>query len=361
VTRSQQLSVFWVGTVVVLLIAFGLFWPILLPFIAGAILAYALDPVADRLERLGFSRVGATFTILIVLTLVFIVFILLLIPLLLNQLTDFARNLPSVISRLQDLFGHVLESETAQYLGIDVDSIRASITTFMSRGIDLATAVVASLWTGGRTLVDIASLLIVTPFVAFYLLRDWDWIVGWVDKLIPRDPADVVRRLAREIDAKVAAFVRGQLLVGTLLGIFYAVGLVAIGLNYGLLIGMASGILSFIPYLGFAVGFAAAIIIAVVQFWPDWWMLLATVGVFAVGQLLEGYVLQPRILGRSVGLHPVWLLFALFAFGYLFGFLGLLIAVPLAAAVGVLLRYAIERYRESPVFAGRAKASGSEK
>ncbi len=170
--------------------------------------------------------------------------------------------------------------------------------------------------------------MLVTPFVAFYLLRDWDVMVGRVDHLLPRDQAGEIRRLAREIDQKVAAFVRGQLLVGFLLGIFYAAGLVLIGLNYGLLIGLASGILSFIPYLGFTVGFVTSITIALVQYWPNWPWLAATVAVFLVGQLLEGYILQPRLIGRNVGLHPVWLIFALFAFGLLFGFVGLLVAIP---------------------------------
>jgi predicted PurR-regulated permease PerM len=226
----------------------------------------------------------------------------------------------------------------------------------MSRGVDLVTALLGSVWTGGRALVDLVSLLLVTPFVAFYLLRDWDRIVARVDGLLPRDHAEEIRGLAREIDRKVAAFVRGQLLVGFLLGVFYAVGLVLIGLNYGLLIGLASGILSFIPYLGFTVGFVTSITIAIVQFWPNWPWIAATVLVFLVGQLLEGYVLQPRMIGRNVGLHPVWLIFSLFAFGLLFGFVGLLVAIPAAAAVGVLLRFAVERYRASPLYRGDGTA-----
>jgi predicted PurR-regulated permease PerM len=222
----------------------------------------------------------------------------------------------------------------------------------MSRGVDLLTALLGSVWTGGRALVDVVSLILVTPFVAFYLLRDWDRIIARVDGLLPRDHAEEIRGLAREIDRKVAAFVRGQLLVGFLLGVFYAAGLVLIGLNYGLLIGLASGILSFIPYLGFTVGFVTSITIAIVQFWPSWPWIAATVLVFLIGQVLEGYVLQPRMIGRNVGLHPVWLIFALFAFGLLFGFVGLLIAIPAAAAVGVLLRFAVERYRASPLYRG---------
>jgi predicted PurR-regulated permease PerM len=350
--RRQQALAFWIGGLVLLVLMLALFRQILLPFVAGAALAYALDPVADWLQRNGFNRLAATSTILVVLLVAFAAVIIVLVPLLINQTIDFVQRLPSYIARLQVMFGSVLNSEGAKFLGIDPESIRASLTSFMSRGVDVATTLVGSIWTGGRAIVDVLSLVVVTPFVAFYLLRDWDQMIGRVDRLLPQDHAEEIRRLAREIDQKVAAFVRGQLLVGFLLGVFYATGLVAIGLNYGLLIGLASGILSFIPYLGFTVGFVLSIIIALVQFWPDWPWLLATVAVFLVGQLLEGYVLQPRLIGRSVGLHPVWLIFSLFAFGLLFGFVGLLIAIPAAAAIGVLTRYGIERYRASPLFRG---------
>jgi predicted PurR-regulated permease PerM len=351
-TRRQQAAAFWVGGLVLLVFMLTLFRQILLPFVAGAALAYALDPAADWLERNGFNRLAATSTILTILVVAFAAVIIVLVPLLVNQTIDFVQRLPSYITRLQEMFGSVLDSDAAKFLGIDPESLRSSLTSFMSRGVDVVTTLIGSIWTGGRAIVDVLSLVVVTPFVAFYLLRDWDLMIGRVDRLLPQDQAEEIRGLAREIDQKIAAFVRGQLLVGFLLGVFYATGLVAIGLNYGLLIGLASGILSFIPYLGFTVGFVLSIIIALVQFWPDWPWLLATVAVFLVGQLLEGYVLQPRLIGRSVGLHPVWLIFSLFAFGLLFGFVGLLIAIPAAAAIGVLTRYGIERYRSSPFFRG---------
>ncbi len=202
------------------------------------------------------------------------------------------------------------------------------------------------------TVLDVGSLFVVTPFVVFYLLRDWHHMMAWVDGLLPRDHADEVRRIARAVDEKVAGFVRGQMLSGLVLGMFYASGLVIIGLNYGLLIGLAAGILSFIPYFGFAVGFVVSIVIAVVQYWPDWIWLAATVAVFMLGQLLEGYILQPYLIGKRVGLHPVWLLFALFAFGLLFGFVGLLVAIPAAAAIGVLLHFGIQRYQASSLYRG---------
>jgi predicted PurR-regulated permease PerM len=355
-THRQRVIGFWLGAFVVAVFLFILFRPILLPFVAGAVLAYALDPLADRLEQRAVSRPLATLILLAAIALTLVVIVLLLIPLLLTQFVDLVEALPDFFTRLQELFGSALESDWARFFGIDPESIRGSFSAYMGQGIDLAGVVLGSLWTGGRAVVDVVSLLIVTPFVAYYLLRDWDRIVDWVDGILPRDQATDIRRLAREIDDKVAAFVRGQLLVGFLLGCFYAAGLMLIGLNYGLLVGLTAGVLSFIPYLGFAVGFAVSIAIAVVQYWPDWIWIAATVAVFMVGQLLEGYVLQPRFLGRRVGLHPVWLIFALFAAGYLFGFLGLLLAIPLAAAVGVLLRFAIERYRQSPLYEGTGRS-----
>jgi predicted PurR-regulated permease PerM len=354
-TRQRQLAVFWAATIVGLVLVFLIFRPILLPFVAGAAIAYLLDPVVGRLEERGFGRGTATVALLLVMMLVLLAIAVLVAPLLIEQTISLVRGLPNFATRLQELFGSVLESDWARFLGLDPESIRASVTSFLSRGAELTTTVLSSLWTGGRFVVDLASLLVVTPFVAFYLLRDWGAIVAWVDGLLPRDEVGEVERLARAIDGKIAAFVRGQFIAGILLGIFYSVGLVALGLNYGLLIGMASGILSFVPYLGFSIGFVTSIVVALVQFWPDWPWLVAVIVVFVLGQFFEGYVLQPFLIGKSVGLHPVWLIFALFAFGYLFGFLGLLIAVPAAAAVGVIASYAIERYHRSAIFSGESQ------
>lgn len=355
-TTQQKTTAFWIGALAVGALLFVLFRPILLPFVAGAAIAYALDPVADWLEANHIRRPLATFALLTAIIVAVLAVILLLLPLLITQFVDLVEGIPNFITRLQELFGSALESDWAAFLGLDAESIRASMAGFMGQGLDVVTAVLGSLWTGGRVVLDVGSLLVVTPFVAYYLLRDWDAIVKWVDQLLPRDHAPEIRRLAAEMDEKVAAFVRGQVLVGFLLGCFYAAGLMMIGLNYGLLVGLMAGILSFIPYLGFAVGFFVSLAIALVQFWPDWIWLVAVVAVFMVGQLLEGYVLQPRLLGHRVGLHPVWLIFSLFAFGYLFGFLGFLLAIPLAAAVGVLLRYAIDRYRRSPLYEGTGKS-----
>ncbi len=359
--RQVQIALFWLGALAAAVAALVIFRAILLPFVAGFALAYALDPVASWLERRGVSRAVAALIIVVLILILFVAVFILIVPVLINQLVDFLQQLPSLISRLQTMLGPWLESDWARYLGINAENLRASLTGFFTSGADVVQTLLASLLTGGRTVVDIASLLFVTPFVVFYGLRDWHRMIAWVDGLLPCDYADDIRGLARAMDEKVAAFVRGQMLSGTVLGMFYAAGLVGIGLNYGLLVGLAAGILSFIPYFGFTTGFVASIIIALVQFWPNWIWLAATVAVFMAGQVLEGYVLQPYLIGTRVGLHPVWLLFALFAFGLLFGFLGLLIAIPAAAAVGVLFHFAILRYQASPLYRGRvASKAGNE-
>ena len=211
------------------------------------------------------------------------------------------------------------------------------------------------LWSGGVALINVLALLVVTPVVAFYLLYDWDRMIDLVDSWVPRDSVAEVRLLAHEIDRVLAGFVRGQAMVSLTLGTFYAAGLVLLGVNFGFLIGLAAGIVSFIPYLGSTLGFVVSVGIALLQFWPDWVMPVATATLFISGQLIEGYVLQPYMIGTNVGLHPVWLMFALFAFGLLFGFVGLLIAIPIAAAIGVLVRYALTRYLASPIYRGQGE------
>jgi predicted PurR-regulated permease PerM len=359
VTRRGQIAAFWLIGLAVFVGLLFVLRSILLPFVAGMALAYILDPVADRLERLGLSRMAAAVLILMTFLVFFGAILLVLVPVLIIQLADLIVDLPAYVGKIRGLLSQFLDSRIADFFGLDSDTISNKVSDFLSSGANLLSGVASSIWSGGLALVNVVSLTVVTPFVAFYLLRDWEKLVARIDGLLPLDHADDIRRLANEIDRKVAAFVRGQLLVGLLLGIFYATGLVVIGLNFGLLIGLGAGILSFIPFLGFAVGFVLSIILAVAQFWPDWIWLVATVAVFMVGQMLEGYVLQPRLLGKRLGLHPVWIFFSLFAFGLLLGFIGLLIAIPAAAAIGVLLNYGTERYRASEIYLGhKSKKTG---
>ena len=223
----------------------------------------------------------------------------------------------------------------------------------MSQGSGFIGGFLASIWSGGRAVFSLLSLLIITPVVAFYLLLDWDRVVVTVDRWIPLPHRETVHGLARDVDNAIAGFVRGQAVVCLCLAAFYSIGLTLTGLSSGFLIGLMTGLLSFIPFVGAASGFLVAAIVAVAQFWPGWTSIAAVAGVFVVGQGLEGYVLSPKLVGAKVGLHPVWMMFSLLAFGYLLGFIGLLIAVPLAATIGVLARFALRKYTESPIYTGQ--------
>jgi predicted PurR-regulated permease PerM len=350
--RLDRKVVFWIATLVTLLVLLLVFSSILLPFVAGAALAYLLDPLADWFERQGFSRLAATMTILVLFIIVAVALMLLVLPILINQLILLAANFPYYLERIDVLVTSILKSSWAESLGVDPAAVRSSLASFLSQGATWVTTVVTSIWSGGLAVINLLALVVVTPVVAFYLLYDWDRMIDLVDSWLPRDNVEEIRLLAHEIDRVIAGFVRGQALVSVTLGTFYAAGLVLLGVNFGFLIGLVAGIVSFIPYLGSTFGFVVSVGIALLQFWPDWVWPVATAALFITGQLLEGYVLQPYFIGTNVGLHPVWLMFALFAFGFLFGFVGLLVAIPAAAAVGVLVRYALSRYLASPIYRG---------
>jgi predicted PurR-regulated permease PerM len=341
---------FWAGALAVFLLVLWLLHEILLPFVAGMALAYLLDPVATRLQRVGVNRLLASLLIVGLFVVAFLLLVILIIPILGAQLAAFIENLPGYVVRLQGLASDQSRPWLRQALG---EGFRdADIGDLVRQGAGWLGTFLRSLWSGGQALISILSLLIVTPVVAFYLLNDWDRMVETLDSCVPVQHRATVHRLAEEINLAIAGFVRGQTAVCLILGSFYAASLSVAGLNFGLLIGLISGLISFIPYLGSMTGLVLAVGVAIAQFWPEWTPIFVVAGIFFFGQFIEGYVLAPKLVGESVGLHPVWLMFALFAFGYLFGFVGLLIAVPVAAAFGVLVRFAIRQYRASPLYTG---------
>ncbi|HEV2605105.1 MAG TPA: AI-2E family transporter [Microvirga sp.] len=353
-TTQRQIG-FWVAFVVLTTLALWLLRDILLPFVAGFALAYLLDPLADRLQRLGVGRLASTIIILVLFILVVVLALVLLVPLVGQQVAAFVARLPSYAARLQALAAEQGGPLIERIGGPEaMAEIQASIGNLVGEGAAWFGGVLRGLWSGGQALLGVVSILVVTPVVAFYLLVDWDRMVRTLDSWLPRQQQDTIRTIAREIDHAIAGFVRGQASVCLILGTFYAVGLVTIGLNFGGLIGMTAGLLSFIPYVGSLTGLLLSVGVAIVQFWPDPTWILATLGIFVFGQFVEGNILSPKLVGASVGLHPVWLMFALLAFGSLFGFVGLLLAVPLAAAVGVIARHALQRYLESPLYRGAA-------
>jgi predicted PurR-regulated permease PerM len=343
---------FWLAGLLLFVLMLWLLSEIMLPFVAGLAIAYLLTPLTDRLERLGVNRLAAALLIITIVVLALIYLILLVAPILAGQLSSFFESVPGYITKLQSLLSDPSRPWLQKLLGAGFSADK-SISDLMTQGVGWLTSFLHSLWSGGRALVSLFSLVVVTPVVAFYLIYDWHRMVRAVDNWVPPQHRATVRELARQVDVAISGFVRGQTGVCLILGSFYAVALTLIGLNFGLLIGLISGLITFIPYVGSMTGLVVALGVAVAQFWPNYGSILMVLAVFLVGQFIEGYVLAPKLVGESVGLHPVWIIFALLAFGYLFGFVGLLVAVPLAATIGVLARFALRRYLQSSFYTGK--------
>ncbi len=338
---------YWGIAAVVFLVLLWFLGDVLLPFLVGGALAYFLDPIADRLERAGLSRVAATTVISLVALLAVILLVLAVIPSLVNQLTALVNAAPDIAKRLQGFL-----VERFPDLTDNTSTIRQTLAeiaaTIQARGAEVANGLISS----ALGVISAVVFIVVVPVVAFYMLLDWDEMLARIDAMLPLDHAPTVRRLAREIDAVLAGFVRGQISVCLLLGTFYSFALMLAGLQFGLIVGAIAGAITFIPYVGSLVGGALAVGLALFQFWGDWVSIGIVAAIFAAGQFIEGNVLTPKLVGKSVGLHPVWLLFALSAFGSVFGFVGMLIAVPVAASIGVLTRFGISQYQSSLLYKG---------
>ena len=350
-TLKQQMT-FWLIALAAVCLLLWLFSAILLPFIAGLALAHILDPVADMLERKGLPRLAATLVILGVSALIIIVLLVLLVPVLGGQVANLADKLPAYATSLAELLDKAMPESVKELVRSQVGSGSTAAADIASKAAGILASLLQSLWSGGLALVNLMALMVVTPVVAFYMLNDWDRMIARIDGWLPLQHRDTLRELAGEVNRTLAGFIRGQGTVCLSLGVFYAIALIAAGLNFGLLIGLTAGVLSFIPYVGFLVGGALSIGMAFVQFWPGWVHIAIIVAIFAVGQFLEGNILSPKLVGSSVGLHPVWLMFALFAFGYLFGFVGMLVAVPISAVIGVLTRFGLRQYLASRLYLG---------
>jgi predicted PurR-regulated permease PerM len=348
--------VFWIAAFVIFVAVLWLLSPILLPFVIGMAVAYLLDPLATRLTKRGLSRLVAALLILSVFALIVIGLSLLVVPILIRQffgfISEFIGNLPNYVEHIQNWVNDPSHPWIKRIVGDSFARTDQSISNLMVPAIGYLNGLLASLLARGSALLSIFSVVIIAPVVAFYLICDWNRVVQSVDHLVPLPQRDTVRRLAREIDTSISAYVHGQSLVCLILGCYYAAGLTAAGLKFGLLIGVAAGFVSFVPYVGSFAALLVSFCVAIEQFYPQWDRIFIVVGVVLVGQFIEGNILSPKLLGKSVGLHPVWLIFALLAFGYLFGFVGLLLAVPLAAAAAVLIRFALQHYRASSLYTG---------
>lgn len=349
---AQKQAIYWS---IAAAVTFTVLWKlgdVLMPFIIGAALAYLLDPVADRLETWGISRTWAVAIISLTALFVLVVALLIVIPALFEQITQLRANWPSLTANLGDRARGLIIGTSLERFVVDqgtMQSYLADVTAWLQdRAGSLAERILGSF----RGMLNIIMLLLIVPVVTIYLLADWDRMIAGIDDLLPRDHAETIRQIARDIDKSLAGFVRGQGTVCLLIGAFYSVTLSVMGLNFALVVGLVAGLVSFIPYVGSIIGAVLAIGLALVQFWGDWWMIAAVAVVFQAGQILEGNILTPRLVGGSVGLHPVALLIALSVFGSLFGFAGVLIAVPVAAMLGVLIRFGVAQYRQSALYHG---------
>lgn len=338
---------YWAASAAVFLLLLWFLGDVITPFLLGGAIAYCLDPLADRLENRGLSRVAAVTIISVLAVLVFLAMVLLVIPMLIDQSTSFVLNIPELIASLQaflmEMFPDIMEADST------INQSLASLgETIRSKGGALLSAIITSF----QGVVNIILLVLFVPVVTFYLLLDWDHMIARIDDLLPRDHAPAIRRIASDIDKTLAGFIRGQGTVCLILGTFYAVALMAVGLQFGLFVGALAGLISFIPFVGSIVGGVLSIGLALFQFWGEWFWIGLVALIFIGGQAVEGNVLTPKLVGGSVGLHPVWLIFSLSAFGSVFGFVGLLVAVPVSASIGVLTRFLIAEYKGGRLYRG---------
>jgi predicted PurR-regulated permease PerM len=365
VSLGRQILFWGLGLAALLLIVY-LLGSTITPFAAGIVLGYLLDPVVLKLQRFGFSRLGASLLILTVFAVAVVLFFILVVPVLGNQFIAFAQHLPGYAVRLQAFAIEEGNAFIAKYGGrwleafglsqqLSTAQIQKSVGDFVTQSAQWLLDAFTRLVSGGAALFNFLSLLIITPVVAFYILVDWDRMISKIDSWLPLDHRETLRKIAREINHALAGFIRGQSIVCLFLAVWYSVGLTLIGLDYGFLIGVIGGVLSFVPYVGSLTALVLSLSVALFQGWPSLKLFFLALAVVGTGQFLEGNVLSPQLVGESIGLHPVWLMFALLAFGQLFGFLGLLIAVPTAAAIGVVARHLIAVYLTSPFYRGRTE------
>jgi len=348
-TRNQRVALI-VGLFVVAWLALQLFASVLAPFVAAAGIAYVLDPPTTKLTRLGMPRGLAALVMIIVLLAGVLLFVLLLYPLILQQIGLLIGRIPQYVQLLQRWASEVI-SDLQQNFGSDVvnDKLRDLVSSQAGNMLSVIASSLTSVTNAGFAIFNVLTLAVVTPVVGFYLLRDWQKVIAMVDSWLPHRYADVIRAQAREVDRILSAWVRGQALCCILLALYYALALTVAGLDLGLIVGLAAGMLSFIPYVGSITGGVTALGLAMAQF-PAWRGVIVIGIVLIIGQTLEGYVIYPRFLGDRVELPAVWVIFALFAGGAAFGFLGVMLAVPIAATIGVLCRFWLRRYLDSPLY-----------
>lgn len=354
---TQRHHLIWITFLVLFVGLLFLLREMLLPFVVGLMIAYFLDPVVDALERRRWSRQLATLMVLGVFFGIGCIALLLMAPVIYRQLLEFVEALPALIENIRLLAERQVNGVMEQLRPQDIEQIKQAVGEQSTGVFRVFLTLLQGMWNSGMAFVGLLSLLFVTPLVAFYCLRDWDVMMAHFNTLLPRRYAADIREQCRQIDRVIAGFLRGQMLVCMILAAYYCVTLSLIGVKYALLIGLAAGLLAFIPYIGTFAGLLAASAVAYMQF-GDWPHVAMVAGVFATAQFFEGNFITPKIVGDRVGLHPAWIIFGMLAGGSLLGFVGILIAVPLTAVIGVLVRFAVARYLESDLYQSGASQPG---
>lgn len=346
--RAYRL-LFWVGFFGCLLLALGLVQGILMPFATGFALAYVLAPAVARMERWGISRTLASLAVLIMFLLVLALILVILVPLIQGQVVQLIGRVPTLVRASQAQLGHLIQLLQQHLPAEDVGKVRDLLGAKLAEALTWIAGLVQGVITSSFAILNIISLVVVTPIVTFFLLRDWERMVAHIDSCLPRQSLGTVRGQARLISDTLVGFVHGQALVCLILAIYYGIALSLAGLASGLALGLLIGVLGIIPFLGAATGFLLSISLAASQY-GTWSEIVVVTVIFAIGQLMEANFLTPKLIGDRIHLHPVWVIFALFAGGTLYGFIGVLVAVPAAAVIGVLARFALARYRASSLY-----------
>jgi predicted PurR-regulated permease PerM len=347
--RLETQTRYWLFTFAIFA---GLVWllkPVLLPFVAGMVIAYFLAPVVEFLAKRGFPRWLGALCVLAGFGLVAGAILMLILPLISSQLGALINALPNYTDKLRQHYMPWIENWITRFPPQDVEKLHTAVSQSAGEAAGFVGNLLKSIVANGVKFIDAMAMAIITPVVAFFTLRDWPTLTRTIDAIWPRRYYDVIQSQLAEIDSTLSGFIRGQALVCLSLGLIYSIGLALTGLQYSAAIGVTAGALSFIPYVGTAFGWISSLILALVQF-DDWQHIALVIAVFAGGHFLEAYVLTPKLVGHRVGLHPVWILFALITGVKLMGFLGILIAVPTAAVLGVLIRFLVRQYRNSALY-----------
>lgn len=357
VMRLRNHVLVWLAFFGMAILLLWVFRPILLPFVVGLALAYLANPAVTYLTRFHIARPWGAMLVLLLVLAVVVGVLLAVVPLVIQQASGLVLLLPGYIGDLREMI-QGWAPQFNDWLGPErAAQLEASLSSMVGSSLEFVGNLTAQVAQSGLTLVNTIAVLFITPVLTFYLLVDWEGMLKKVDDLLPRQHQDEIRGVLNQIDKSMAGVIRGAGGVILVLSIYYCTALSLVGLQFGLAIGLIGGLLSFIPYIGFIVGFVLSMTVALVQFWPEQWgLILVVLAIYGVGQFLEANILYPKLVGQSININPVWLMFALFAFSLLFGFVGLLLAVPLTAISGVLIRYAIDKYQNSSLYLGNKPA-----